>query len=323
MTTRSTHDGASVAPVHILQARPMMSLMEQHLAREFAVVHFTADTPTSVLGRAGAGIGIAVTTGEAGLTDDQIRALPDLRAIVNFGAGYDATDVAAAREHGIVVSNTPDVLTDCVADMAVGLLIDVMRGLSAADRFVRRGQWGTGPFPLATKVTGRRVGVVGLGRIGRAIARRLEGFDMRISYHNRRPAADVPYRFVSSLSELAAGSDVLVVAAPGGPESHGLISREVLTALGPAGFLINIGRGSVIDESALIEGLAAGTLAGAGLDVFTDEPNVPEALLTMENVVLLPHVGSGTLDSRLAMADLVLRNIRQFQEDGTLATPVF
>lgn len=306
----------------LLCARPMMPMMEQDLDREFSVVAFSAeDTPAS-LGEAAAGIVIAVTTGEAGLTGDQIRAIPDLRAIVNFGAGYDATDVAIARERGIKVSNTPDVLTDCVADMAVGLLINVLRGLSAADRFVRRGQWETGPFQLTAKVTGKRVGIVGLGRIGRTIARRLEAFDMTISYHNRRPVDGVPYRYVSSVEGLASECDILVVAVQGGPESAGLISREVLAALGPAGYLINIARGSVVDEPALVRALSDGTIAGAGLDVFANEPHVHRELFAMENVVLLPHVGSGTLESRRSMADLVLANIRQFQTDGTLVTPI-
>lgn len=308
--------------MRLLRVSPMMPMMEQDLDREFSVVVFPADDTPASLAEAGAGIVIAVTTGESGLTGDQIRALPDLRAIVNFGAGYDATDVAVARERGITVSNTPDVLTDCVADMAIGLLIDVLRRLSAADSFVRRGEWEKGPFPLAARVTGKRVGIVGLGRIGRAIARRLEGFDMTILYHNRRPVAGVPYSYVSSVVDLASGCDILVVAVQGGPESTGLISSEVLTALGPRGYLINIARGSVIDEPALVRALSAGAIAGAGLDVFTNEPQVPQKLLAMGNVVLLPHVGSGTQESRRLMADLVLANVRQFQTDGTLVTPI-
>jgi lactate dehydrogenase-like 2-hydroxyacid dehydrogenase len=312
----------SEATTRILQARPMMPMLEDDLARSYSVVPFDAtDSPAELAERA-AGIAIAVTTGEAGLSADQLRALPDLRAIVNFGAGYDSSDIATARQQGIRVSNTPDVLTDCVADLAVGLLIDTLRRVSGADRFLRASQWAHGAFPLAARVTGKRVGIVGLGRIGLAVARRLEGFGISIAYHNRQPKADVAYTYRDSLTELAEWCDVLVVTAPGGPASRGLISAEVLRAVGPTGYLVNVARGSVVDEPALVQALRDGTIAGAGLDVFADEPNVPEALLSMENVVLTPHIGSGTVESRRAMADLVLANIESFRERGELVTPI-
>ncbi|MEO6826181.1 MAG: 2-hydroxyacid dehydrogenase [Microbacteriaceae bacterium] len=321
----------------ILQAGPMMGMLEDDLNGEFSVLRIPEhdsskypadngsvhDESVEFLRQNAGGIEIAVTTGEAGLSGEQILAMPHLRAIANFGAGYDATDVATARARGIVIGNTPDVLTDCVADLAVGLLISVLRGIGAADRFVRRGKWVDGPFPLAAKVTGKRVGIVGLGRIGRAIANRLGAFEMTISYHNRHRVLDVPFHYADSVQQLAAECDVLIVAATGGPESAGLVSADVLAALGPAGYLINVARGSVIDETALVQALTDGTIAGAGLDVFTDEPRVPLALLNMENVVLVPHIGSGTMESRRAMADLVLANIRQFLADGTLVTPVY
>lgn len=305
----------------------MMAMMEDDLNREFSVLRVPGhpDPKDSVAFlRENAGeIEVAVTTGEAGLSGAQLQAMPQLRAIANFGAGYDATDVATAKARGIVISNTPDVLTDCVADLTIGLLISVLRGIGAADRFVRRGGWVDGPFPLAAKVTGKRVGIVGLGRIGRAIAHRLEAFDMTISYHNRHRIPDVPFPYAASVLELAAECDVLIVAATGGPDSAGLVSAEVLAALGASGYVINVARGSVIDEAALVQALTDGTIAGAGLDVFTDEPRVPQALLALENVVLVPHIGSGTMESRRAMADLVLANIRQFLADGTLRTPVY
>ena len=229
-----------------------------------------------------------------------MSALPNLGAVVNFGVGYDTTDVDAAAARGVAVSNTPDVLTDCVADTAVGLMIDVMRQFSASDRYVRAGRWPVeGMYPLTRQVSNTRVGIIGLGRIGSAIAKRLSAFGCTISYHNRNQVADSAYEYVSSPEELARGVDVLIVAAAGGSGTRKLVSREVIDALGADGYLVNIARGSVVDEEALVEALTNGRLAGAGLDVFADEPQVPEALLTMDNVVVLPHVGSGTVaDSR-------------------------
>lgn len=264
---------------------------------------------------------VAVTSGGVGVKADLIEALPKLGAIVNFGVGYDTTDVAAARARGIGVSNTPDVLNDCVADTALGLLLDVFRRFPAADRFVRRGDWLRGGFPLAREFSGSRVGIIGLGRIGRAVARRLDAFDVRVAYHNRTPVEGVAYEYVDSPVELARRCDALVVAATGGPGTRGLVSREVLEALGP-GYLVNVSRGSVVDQDALVELLVAGRLGGAGLDVYAGEPAVPEALLTMDDVVLLPHVGSATVETRQAMVDLVISNLDQYLRDGSLRTPV-
>jgi lactate dehydrogenase-like 2-hydroxyacid dehydrogenase len=304
----------------VLQIGTVSPLLEPLLAAEFDVLRLPSDDVPAFLAEHGSAIEVAVTSGHIGMSGDVIRALPNLRAIVNHGVGYDAVDVAAARERGVVISNTPDVLTDCVADLAVGLFIDVLRGVSAADRFVRRGAWGTEKFPLATKVSGRRVGILGLGRIGSAIARRLEGFDTTISYHNRSPVAGVGYDYVGSVEELAAINDVLIVAAAGGADSAGLVSRQVLRALGPDGYLINVARGSVVDEDALVEALEQRTIKGAGLDVFASEPRVPAALRELDSVVLLPHIASGTVETRQAMADLVMANLRQFCADGTLLT---
>jgi lactate dehydrogenase-like 2-hydroxyacid dehydrogenase len=252
-----------------------------------------------------------------------MAALPKLGAVVNFGVGYETTDVDAAAARGIGVSNTPDVLTDCVADTAVGLMIDVLRQFSASDRYVRAGRWlAEGNYPLTRQVSGTSVGIIGLGRIGSAIALRLKAFGCTISYHNRCAVEGSPYQYVSSALELARGVDVLVVAAAGGSGTQRLVSRDVIDALGADGYLINIARGSVVDEDALVEALAAGRLAGAGLDVFVDEPNVPEALLTMDNVVVLPHVASGTVETRAAMEELTLRNLDTFLKTGQLVTPV-
>jgi lactate dehydrogenase-like 2-hydroxyacid dehydrogenase len=266
---------------------------------------------------------VAVTSGVWGVRAEHFDRLPGLGAVVNFGVGYDSTDVAEAARRGVAVSNTPDVLTDCVADTAVGLVIDVMRRLSAADRFVRRGEWADGRVPaLARRVTGARVGILGLGRIGLAIARRLAAFDATISYHNRSERTDVPYAYAASPVELARGCDVLVVAAAGGPDSRHLVGADVLDALGPDGFLVNVARGSIVDEAALVAALEDGRIAGAGLDVFSDEPRVPTALLHRDDVVLLPHVGSATVETRGEMVELVLANVEQFLKTGTLVTPV-
>ncbi|MEN8582672.1 2-hydroxyacid dehydrogenase [Burkholderia sp. RS01] len=275
------------------------------------------------LERRGSTFDVAVTSGRFGVGTELMRALPNLRAVVNFGVGYDTTDVQQSAERGISVSNTPDVLNDCVADTAIALYVDVLRRTSAADRYVRRGNWTRkGNFPLATNASGKRVGILGLGRIGKVIARRLEGFDCIISYHNRKEAAGVTYDYAPSPVELARNTDVLIVAAAGGPDSAHVVDRAVIEALGPDGYLINIARGSVVDEQALVAALLAGELAGAGLDVYTDEPKVPQDLLAMDNVVLLPHLGSGTHETRAAMADLTLANLAQFAADGTLVTPV-
>lgn len=266
---------------------------------------------------------VAVTSGVWGVRAEHMDRLPGLEAIVSFGVGYDTTDVEEATRRGIVVSHTPDVLTDCVADAAVGLVIDVMRRLSAADRFVRRGEWAAGRTPaLARRVTGARVGIVGLGRIGLAIARRLEGFGTTISYHNRGQRADVPYAYARDIVSLAAGCDVLVLAAAGDTGSRHLVDSEVLDALGSDGFLVNVARGSVVDQDALVAALEQGRIAGAGLDVYADEPHVPEALIARDEVVLLPHVGSATVETRQAMTDLTLANVAGFLRQGRLVTPV-
>lgn len=311
--------------VSVLQVGPLMPAVQEPISRDYGAVRLP-DSPgerKGFLQDHGESFEVAVTSGKVGVGPDLMRALPNLRAVINFGVGYDTTDVAQAFERGITVSNTPDVLNDCVADTAMALYLDVLRGVSTADRFVRRGDWlSKGNFPLATKASGKRVGILGLGRIGRVIARRLEGFDCEISYHSRNPVEGVGYRYADSPRELAAGCDVLIVAAAGGPDSAKLVDAGVIDAIGPDGYLINIARGSVVDEDALVAALLAGRLAGAGLDVFAEEPQVPEDLLALENVVLLPHLGSGTHETRAAMAELTLANLHSFVTAGTVLTGV-
>ncbi|MBI3451398.1 MAG: 2-hydroxyacid dehydrogenase [Rhodospirillales bacterium] len=252
------------------------------------------------------------TTGFYGADAELIDAFPKLEIIGCFGVGVDAVDVPAATRRGIIVTNTPDVLNDCVADLAMTLILAVSRRIVVGDRYLREGKWeATGPMPLAAKVSGKKLGILGLGRIGKVIAKRAKGFDMKLAYHGRQ-RQPVKMRYFDTLSKLARWSDFLVVICPGGPATRNLVNAEVLKALGKTGAVINVARGSVIDEPALVAALKNGTLGGAGLDVFADEPHVPAELMTMDNVVLLPHVGSGTVETRKAMADLTVANLRAY-----------
>ncbi len=271
----------------------------------------------------GPAVTVILASGGRGLDDELFAALPNLGAIANNGAGVDNIDLAAAGRRGIGVSNTPDVLSDTVADTAIGLMLMCLRRFGAADRFVREGRWATeGVFPYARDLTGSTVGILGLGRLGAAVATRLLAFDCTIAYHNRRRIEGSPYRYADSARELAESVDILMVATAGGKDTEKLVDREVLTALGPQGYLINIARGSVVDEAALIELLSADRLAGAGLDVFADEPQVPAQLRALDNVVLFPHIGSATARTRRAMAELTLRNLESYLRTGQLVTPV-
>jgi hydroxypyruvate reductase len=239
-----------------------------------------------------------------------------------FGVGYDGVDTEAASRRGIPVSHTPDVLTDDVADLALALLLAAARRLLPADRFLRAGRWGREALPFATRVSGARLGIVGLGRIGQAIARRAEAFGMHIAYTGRTVKAGVAYAYYPNPQALAAEVDMLVVSTTGGAATRGLIDAAVLEALGPRGILVNIARGSVVDEEALVAALKSGVIAGAGLDVFAHEPHVPAALLEMDNVVLTPHMASATLETRTAMADLVMANLHAHFKAQPLVTPV-
>lgn len=251
-----------------------------------------------------------------------IAALPRLEIIATMSVGTDHIDLAAARARGIAVTNAPDVLTDCVADIGMALVLMVARRLVLADRFVREGRWLKGGFPLASKVGGATMGVVGLGRIGKAVARRAEAFGMRIVYFGRHRQDDVAFPFFDDLRAMARASDYLMLTAPGGPATRHLVDASVLDALGPAGVLINIARGSVVDEKAMVAALVEGRLGGAGLDVYADEPRVPEALMKLDNVVLSPHLASATEATRLAMGRLMIDNLKAHFAGTPLLTPV-
>ncbi|APW38420.1 hydroxyacid dehydrogenase [Rhodoferax koreense] len=307
----------------LLQVGALLPALETTLNERYDIVPlWKQPDPAAYLARHGAEFVGAVTSARFGADTALINAMPNLKVISSFGVGYETIDIALARSRGIPVGYTPDVLNDCVADTAFGLVMDVARQFSASDRFVRRGDWQKGTYPLTTRISGKRLGIMGLGRIGRVIAKRAGGFDMEVRYHNRKPVADVAYAYEPTLKGLAEWADFLVIASAGGPETRHLVSKEVLAALGPQGFLVNISRGSVVDEAALVQALEARTIAGAGLDVFGDEPRVPERLFALDNVVLLPHLASATHETRKAMGDLVLENLRRFFETGRVAVAV-
>jgi lactate dehydrogenase-like 2-hydroxyacid dehydrogenase len=237
-----------------------------------------------------------------------LEQLPKLEIISVFGVGYDGVPVAYCRARGLKVTNTPDVLTDDVADVALGLILMTGRGFVRLNRFVQAGEWEKRAPELTTKLSGRKVGILGLGRIGKAIAQRVAAMGMKVAYTGRKPQ-DVPYEYVRDLKALAAVADFLVVACPGGEATRNIVNAEVLAALGKKGTLVNIARGSIVDEPALVAALEAGAIKGAGLDVFANEPHIPDKLLALENVVLLPHVGSATRETRQAMGDLCKANL--------------
>jgi hydroxypyruvate reductase len=294
----------------------------QELQETYVVHDRTHETNTAAFALAAPRIRAIAGGGESQVTAALMAQLPALEMVSVFGVGYDRYDVAAARARKIPITNTPDVLTDDVADLGIALMLAIARTVPQADKFVREGKWLSGPLPLARKVSGARLGIVGLGRIGSAIARRAAGFDMSIAYTSRNKVADSPYTYYPTPAALAAEVDFLMVITPGGAGTKGLINAEVLTALGKKGYLINVARGSVVDESALIEALKNDVIAGAALDVFEDEPNVPEALRAMSNVVFTPHVASATWQTRRAMADLAFGNLQAHFAGKLLLTPV-
>ncbi|MDQ2819660.1 MAG: 2-hydroxyacid dehydrogenase [Pseudomonadota bacterium] len=247
--------------------------------------------------------------------------LPALEIIATFGVGYDGLPLAAAAAREIPVTNTPDVLNTAVAELCVGMLLGLLRHLPASDRFVRDGKWPHGTMPLGTSLSGKRVGIVGLGRIGKDIARRLEPFGVTMAYYGRHDQK-IAYRFEPNLVQLATDSDVLIVAAPGGPATQKLIDRAVMDALGPQGCLVNIARGSLVDQAALIDALEQHTLGGAALDVFEEEPFSDTRIAVLDNVLLAPHIGSATVETRQAMMDLVMANLRHHFSGQPLLTPV-
>lgn len=253
-----------------------------------------------------------VTSSRIGLTAGVIDRLPALRGVSSYSAGVDGIDVAALRRRGVPIGTTADLLPEEVANLAVALALAVTREVVANDRYLRGGGWARqGPWRLSRSVIGRRAGIVGLGRIGAAVARRMEALGCAIAYHGRRRRAEVAYDWHPDAASLAAASDLLFVACPGGPETRHIVDAPVLAALGRDGFLVNVARGSCVDQAALVSALEAGTIAGAGLDVFQGEPAVPEALCRMDNVVLQTHAGSATVETRRAMAGRALENVRR------------
>jgi lactate dehydrogenase-like 2-hydroxyacid dehydrogenase len=267
--------------------------------------------------------GVAVTYHTVRADKDSLSHFPKLEIVASFGVGYDHIDANFARERNIVVTNTPDVLTEEVADVAMGLLLATLREFIKADRYVRSGLWQTQNYPLSVgSLRDRKIGIVGMGRIGQAIARRLDASLVPVAYHSRNPAKDVSYKHYPDLIEMAKAVDTLIVIVPGGAGTNKMINAEVLKALGPRGVLVNVARGSVVDEPALIQALKSGTILAAGLDVFAAEPNVPDELKSMQNVVLLPHIGSASVVTRNAMDQLVVDNLKTWFAGKAPLTPV-
>jgi lactate dehydrogenase-like 2-hydroxyacid dehydrogenase len=303
----------------IMQVSPLPAFMMNALQEASYIVHdHTHIKDPGALSKVTALVG----TGAAMVDKKLLTMLPNVKLIAICGVGYDGVDVAAAKEKGIVVTHTPGVLTDDVADLALGLMLSIGRRIPQADRFVRNGDWVNDVFPMTRKVSGATLGIVGMGRIGQAIAKRAVAFDMRILYTSREPKVGVPYTFYQTATALAGEVDYLVVAVPGGDRTKNLIGASVLQALGSQGYLINIARGSVVDQPALVTALKDKLIAGAALDVFWDEPLVDPELRRLHNVVLTPHIASATEETRRAMAALTMDNLRAFYEKRALPTPV-
>ena len=301
----------------VLQYGKLMPSLEKQLAETFDWHRLVDETDPKafVAARGREYVGLAT----AGFADAAlIEALPALKVISSFGVGVDKIDLHAAAQRGIPVGNTADVLNDCVADLALGLIIDVARGIGASERYLRAGSWPRGAYPLQRKVSGKKLGIVGLGRIGHVIAKRALAFDMDIRYHNRRPVVDTSIAHEPSLVELARWCDFLVVIVPGGAATRHLVNDAVFDALGTKGYLINVSRGSVVDEAALVRALKERRIGGAGLDVFENEPQVPAELMGLDNVVLVPHIGSATVETRGAMAQRVFDNLKSYFDTGKL-----
>ena len=311
-----------MAKPHLLQIGDITERMAARVSAEFEISKlFDQADRSGFLTARGDDFVAILTDGHYGVPEDVRAALVNLKVVSSYGVGYDAIDAVGLAGDGVLIGHTPEVLNDEVAVTAIMLWFAVSRRLISADRWARSGDWEQGAFPLTHSVMNRTVGIVGFGRIGQTIAARAKAFGADVLYH-ARSAKDVPETYCADLIDMAARSDVLIAITPGGASTRHLISAAVMEALGPEGILINVSRGSVVDEAALVEALQSGTLGGAGLDVFEDEPRIPNTLKTMENVVLTPHVGSATHETRAAMGDLVCDNLSQWLETGTLKTPV-
>lgn len=308
---------------HILTVAKLAPLFLDQLHAAYVVHDRLHETDPAEFAKVASQIRGIAGSGESQVPRALMDQLPALEIVSIMGVGYDGVDVTAAQERRVPVTHTPGVLNDEVADLAIGLMLSVARRIPQADQYVRAGRWGKeGAIPLTRKVSGARLGIVGLGRIGQAIASRAEAFGMSIAYTGRSAKPGLSYSFYPTAQALAAQVDFLVVITPGGDGTRHLINADVLKALGPKGYLINVARGSVVDEAALVDALKRGVIAGAGLDVFEKEPHVPEALWSMVNVVLTPHIASATWQTRQAMADLAAANLRAHFAGQPLITPV-
>ena len=311
-----------MSDLHVLAAARLAPMYLQQLNAAFTLHDRLHETDPAAFARVAPLVRAVAAQGETKVSAELMAQLPALEIISVMGVGYDGVDVAAAKARGVVVTHTPNVLNDDVADLAIGLMLSASRQLPAADRFVRAGDWLKGPMPLARKMSGARLGLVGMGRIGQAIAHRAAAFGMPIAYTARSAKPGLPYRYFPNAAALAAESDFLVVITPGGAGTRKLIDAQVLAALGSKGILVNVARGSVVDEAALIDALEQGVIAGAALDVFENEPQVPERLRALPHVVLVPHIGSATGQTRRAMADLAIANLEAHFAGHPLLSPV-
>ena len=311
-----------MSDLHVLAAAKLSPLYTAQLSAAYQFHDPLHETDPAAFAKVAPLVRAVAGSGDSRVSAELMAQLPALELISIMGVGYDGVDVAAAKARGVMVTHTPNVLNDDVADLAISLMLCAARQLPAADRFVRSGQWLKGPMPLARKMSGARLGLVGMGRIGQAIAQRAQAFGMQIAYHTRTPKADVPYAHHADLLSLARDSDFLVLITPGGAGTRHLVNAQVLQALGPKGILVNVARGSVVDEAALIEALEGGVIGGAALDVFEDEPRVPQRLMDLPQVVLVPHIGSATGQTRQAMADLAFGNLREHFAGRPVLTPV-
>lgn len=308
---------------NLLVTGQMVPVVEESVDKLFTV-HRLAKAPdrAAFIAEIAPHIQAIATGGQFPVRADMMEKMPKLEIVANFGVGYDSVDAKWAGEHGIVITNSPDVLNDEVADTTVALLLETLRQLPQAEKYLRAGKWLEKPFPLTNTLRDRTIGIAGMGRIGKVIAKRLSSFDRPIVYHSRKPAEGVAYKHYPDLIAMAKDVDVLIAIVPGGPSTKNMINAEVLKALGPNGVLINMARGSVVDEPALIEALKSKTILSAGLDVFAQEPKVPQELIDMEHVVLLPHVASATHFTRRAMGQLVVDNLVSWAQGKGPVTPV-
>jgi lactate dehydrogenase-like 2-hydroxyacid dehydrogenase len=308
----------------ILMTAPMMPIVIEALDKAVTLHRLWEQTDKEAfLKEFGPRIrGVATSTLFGRVDASLLDLLPNVEIVSSFGVGYDNVDAAEAARRNIVVTNTPGVLDDEVADLTLGLLLATLRKIPQADRYLREGQWLRASFPLSATLRERKIGIVGLGRIGKAIARRLSGFDVSIAYHGRTQQDDVAYPYYPTAIGLAEACDVLIVITPGGASTRHLIDVDVLKALGPTGVLINVARGTVVDEQALIQALKSGTILSAGLDVYEDEPRVPQELIDLEHVVLLPHIASASVHTRNAMGKLVADNLISWFDGKGPLTPV-